>query len=53
METENKYQQQEALINAKDDKIISLEQGAHYYEDKIREVEKELEFERKMSSIAQ
>ena len=53
METENKFQQQDALLKEKNDKIISLEQKALYYDDKIREIEKELEFERKMSQLAQ
>jgi len=30
-----------------------MEQGSHFYDDKIRGMEKELEFERKMSQITQ
>lgn len=53
IEQENKNKAQEDLIKEKDDKIIEMEQGSHFYDDKIRGMEKELEFERKMSQITQ
>lgn len=41
------------MSKEKDEQLIKLQQSENYLEDKVRDLEKELEFEREMSRVAQ